>query len=97
DIVAREVGIDRIELRSKHFPAVSDFPFQTACGVTYDSGNYQGALAKARQLAGWDQLMAQRADARAAGRLFGIGVSTYVEICAMGPSKAMPAGGWEWG
>ena len=65
--------------------------------MTYDSGNYQGALAKARQLAGWDQLMAQRADARAAGRLFGIGVSTYVEICAMGPSKAMPAGGWEWG
>ena len=41
--------------------------------------------------------MAERADARAAGRLFGIGVSTYVEICAMGPSKAMPAGGWEWG
>ncbi len=97
DIVAREVGTDRVELRSKHFPAVADFPFQTACGVTYDSGNYQGALAKARQLAGWDQLVAERADARAAGRLFGIGVSTYVEICAMGPSKAMPAGGWEWG
>lgn len=97
DIIAREVGIDRIELRSTHFPAPADFPFQTACGVTYDSGNYQGALAKARQLAGWDQLVAERADARAAGRLFGIGVSTYVEICAMGPSKAMPAGGWEWG
>src|SRR5437763_9381141 len=41
--------------------------------------------------------MADRKAARAAGRLFGIGVSTYVEICAMGPSKAMPAGGWEWG
>ena len=97
DIVAREVGVDRVELRSAHFPAPTDFPFQTACGVTYDSGNYQGALAKARQLAGWEQLLAERADARAAGRLFGIGVSTYVEICAMGPSKAMPAGGWEWG
>ena len=41
--------------------------------------------------------MKDRAAARAAGRLSGIGVSTYVEICAMGPSKAMPAGGWEWG
>src|SRR2546423_14606598 len=41
--------------------------------------------------------MADRGAARASGRLFGIGVSTYVEICAMGPSKAMPAGGWEWG
>ena len=97
DIIARELGIDRVDLRSRHFPAPSEFPFQTACGVTYDSGNYAGALAKARQLAGWDQLMAERAAARASGRLFGVGVSTYVEICAMGPSKAMPAGGWEWG
>jgi len=97
DIVAREVGVDRVDLRSKHFPAPSEFPFHTASGLFYDSGNYQGALAKARQLAGWDALMADQAAARAAGRLFGVGVSTYVEICALGPSKAMPAGGWEWG
>src|SRR5437763_9574342 len=41
--------------------------------------------------------MADRKAARAAGKLFGVGVSTYVEICALGPSKMMPAGGWEWG
>jgi len=97
DIVARELGIDRIELRMKHFPAPTEFPFATASGLSYDSGNYQGALAKARQLANWDALMVDRAAARKAGRLFGVGVSTYVEICALGPSKAMPAGGWEWG
>jgi carbon-monoxide dehydrogenase large subunit len=97
DIVAREVGVDRVEMRSRHFPAPSEFPFPTACGLTYDSGNYQGALAKARQLAGWDALLAEQRAARTAGRLFGVGVSTYVEICALGPSKAMPAGGWEWG
>jgi carbon-monoxide dehydrogenase large subunit len=96
DVVAREVGVDRVDLRMRHFPAPTEFPFSTACGLTYDSGNYQGALAKARDLAGWDQLMKDRAAARATGRLFGVGVSTYVEICAMGPSKAMPAGGWEW-
>jgi carbon-monoxide dehydrogenase large subunit len=97
DVVAREMGIDKVELRLKHFPSSSEFPFATACGLTYDSGNYQGALTKAKQLANWDQLLEDRASARAAGKLSGIGVSTYVEICAMGPSKAMPAGGWEWG
>ena len=97
DEVAREMGVDRLELRLKHFPAPTEFPFATSCGLTYDSGNYQGALTKAKQLAGWDQLVKERAAARASGRLFGVGVSTYVEICAMGPSAAMPAGGWEWG
>ena len=97
DVVANELGIDRLEIRLKHFPQPAEFPFATSCGLTYDSGNYQGALAKAKQLANWDQLVKDREAARASGRLSGIGVSTYVEICAMGPSKAMPAGGWEWG
>jgi aerobic carbon-monoxide dehydrogenase large subunit len=97
DIIARELGIDRVEIRRKHFPQPAEFPFATASGLSYDSGNYDAALAKARDLAAWDALLAERSAARAQGRLFGIGVSTYVEICAMGPSKAMPAGGWEWG
>ena len=97
DVVANELGVDRLEIRLKHFPQPAEFPFATSCGLTYDSGNYQGALAKAKQLANWDQLVKDRDAARAAGKLSGIGVSTYVEICAMGPSKAMPAGGWEWG
>jgi len=97
DVVANELKIDRLDLRLKHFPAPTEFPFAQACGLTYDSGNYQAALFKAKELAGWDQLMKDRAAARAEGRLFGVGASTYVEICAMGPSAAMPAGGWEWG
>ncbi|OFW29934.1 MAG: carbon monoxide dehydrogenase [Acidobacteria bacterium RIFCSPLOWO2_02_FULL_65_29] len=97
DLVAKELGLDRVDLRLKHFPAPTEFPFGTACGVTYDSGNYQGALEKARQLADWKALMSERTAARKSGRLFGVGVSTYVEICAIGPSAAMPAGGWEWG
>jgi carbon-monoxide dehydrogenase large subunit len=97
DVVAREMKIDKVEIRLKHFPTPAEFPFATACGLTYDTGNYQGALTKAKQLVNWDQIVKERASARAAGKLSGIGVSTYVEICAMGPSKAMPAGGWEWG
>jgi len=97
DVVANECKVDRVDIRLKHFPAPADFPFATSCGLTYDSGNYQGALAKARDMADWQQLLGRRNAERAAGRLSGIGVSTYVEICAMGPSAAMPAGGWEWG
>jgi len=97
DVVARELGIDRVVLRQRMFPSAAEFPFSTASGLSYDSGDYEAALAKARELAGWEALLAEQAAARAAGRLFGIGMSTYVEICAMGPSKAMPAGGWEWG
>ena len=97
DRIAAELGLDRVKLRQKNFPKPTEFPFNTATGLTYDSGNYQAALKKAQQLAGWDSLLKQQATARKAGRLFGIGVSTYVEICALGPSKMMAAGGWEWG
>jgi carbon-monoxide dehydrogenase large subunit len=97
DVVADELGLDRVKARLKNFPKPAEFPFTTPTGLTYDSGNYQAALKKAMQLAGWDRLLKQRDAARRAGRLFGIGLSTYVEICALGPSKMMAAGGWEWG
>ncbi len=97
DIVADELKLDPVQVRLKNFPQPSEFPFATATGLFYDSGNYQGSLRHAMELANWSSLMQQRAQARAAGKLFGVGLSTYVEICALGPSKAMPAGGWEWG
>jgi carbon-monoxide dehydrogenase large subunit len=97
DMIAVELGIDPIKLRLKNFPKPSEFPFNTASGLTYDSGNYQGALKKAQAAVNWEKLLKQRASARKAGRLFGVGLSTYVEICALGPSKMMAAGGWEWG
>src|SRR6185503_5276713 len=96
-IIAAELKLDRIKLREKNFPKPSEFPFATATGLTYDSGNYQGALKKALALAGWEKLLKQQAATRKAGGLFGLGLSTYVEICALGPSKMMAAGGWEWG
>ena len=97
DLVAADLNLDRIKLRVKHFPKPNEFPFNTATGLTYDSGNYAAALRKAQKLASWDALIKKQAKTRKAGRLFGIGVSTYVEICALGPSKMMAAGGWEWG
>src|SRR2546428_11055480 len=76
DIVADELRMDPIRLRVANFPKPSEFPYHTACGLDYDSGDYVGALAKAKQLAGWKDLLDQRAEARRAGRLFGVGVST---------------------
>jgi carbon-monoxide dehydrogenase large subunit len=97
DLVAGELGLDPVQVRLKNMPQPSEFPFNTATGLTYDSGNYQAALAKAQDLAEWPKLLLERETARKEGRLFGIGLSTYVEICALGPSKTMAAGGWEWG
>jgi aerobic carbon-monoxide dehydrogenase large subunit len=93
DMLARELNMDPAEIRFKNF--VTQFPYQTATGLTYDSGNYAEPLKKALEIVGYDKLRQEQKDGRAKGRQLGIGISTYGEICAMGPSPAMPAGGWE--
>jgi len=95
DLMAAELGMDAAEVRRKNFPAPNEFPFHTATGLDYDSGDYEAALNKAQQIAGYAELREKQRKARDEGRLIGIGISTYVEICALGPSQAMPAGGWE--
>jgi aerobic carbon-monoxide dehydrogenase large subunit len=95
DLVALELRMDPVEVRRKNFPQPNEFPFKTATGLFYDSGNYQGALDKALKMADYTKLREEQKTARKDGRIMGIGVSTYVEICALGPSSAMPAGGWE--
>jgi carbon-monoxide dehydrogenase large subunit len=86
-----------VKIRQKNFPQRKDFPFKTATGLVYDSGNYRAALNKALKLAGYERLRREQKRLRNQGRYLGIGLSTYVEICGMGPSSAMPAGGWESG
>ncbi|MDX2030215.1 MAG: molybdopterin cofactor-binding domain-containing protein [Blastocatellia bacterium] len=93
--VAQELGMDPIDLRRKNFPKPEEFPFPTATGLFYDSGDYEQALEKAMKMADYQKMREEQAAARAEGRVMGVGVSTYVEICAMGPSAALPAGGWE--
>ena len=91
DRVAQELKIDPVKVRQKNFPQPKEFPFKTATGLAYDSGNYQLALAKALKLAGYERLRREQKRLRSRGRYLGIGLSTYVEICAMGP------GFWEYG
>lgn len=95
DLVAAELKMDPVDVRRKNFPKASEFPFHTATGLDYDSGDYDAALDKALDLSGYAKLRAEQKQARAQGKLIGIGMSSYVEICALGPSQAMPAGGWE--
>lgn len=95
DVIADELRIDPVELRRRNMPQPEEFPFKTATGLTYDSGNYQKALDRALQIAGMQKLREEQRRLRQQGKLIGIGVSSYAEICALGPSAAVPAGGWE--
>jgi len=97
DVAAAEVKKDPLEIRRKNFPKPKDFPYATPTGLIYDTANYQGCLEAAEKKSGYAKLRRAQTEARKKGRLVGIGVSSYVEICAMGPSSAMPAGGWESG
>ena len=95
DMAAAELGMDPAEIRRKNFPDKSEFPFATASGLSYDSGDYAGALDKALKNADYADMRRQQVEARKEGRYLGIGLSTYVEVCGMGPSAALGGQGWE--
>ncbi len=98
DMLASKLGMDPAEVRRVNFIQPDQFPYTTAGGMVYDSGEYETALDKALENAGWEQMKADRDAARAEGRLVGLGLSFYTEICGFGPSAAMPSVGlWEHG
>src|SRR5256886_2968306 len=77
DLVAKELKMDPVELRRKNFPKSDEFPFHTATGLDYDSGNYEAALDKALDLSGYQKLREEQKQVRANGKLIGIGMSSY--------------------
>jgi aerobic carbon-monoxide dehydrogenase large subunit len=85
DILADELGMDPVELRRKNFIPPDAFPYKTAAGPTYDSGEYEKPLAKALEVADYRGLRAEQERLRAQGRYMGIGVVTFTEICGFGP------------
>ena len=95
DILARELKLEPAEVRRKNFIQPDQFPYTTEMGSIYDSGDYEKALDQALQNAGWDQLKVERDAAKAEGRLVGLGLAMYVEVCGIGPSSSLPTGGWE--
>jgi carbon-monoxide dehydrogenase large subunit len=95
DMLARELKMDPAEVRRKNFIASNKFPFQTQMGAVYDSGDYAKALDAALQHSKWNELKKERDAAKAQGRLVGLGLAMYVEVCGIGPSATLPMGGWE--
>lgn len=102
DELAAELGVDPLEIREKNWIKHEEFPFTTVAGMTYDSGNYEAATARAKELFGYDELRAEQKRRRESNDpvQLGIGVSTFTEMCGLAPSRVLGslsygAGGWE--
>ncbi|WP_238993461.1 xanthine dehydrogenase family protein molybdopterin-binding subunit [Nocardioides caldifontis] len=100
--LAAELDVDPIEIREKNWIKHEEFPFTTVAGMTYDSGNYEAATAKAMELFGYDELREEQRRRRESNDAvqLGIGVSTFTEMCGLAPSRILgqlnyAAGGWE--
>jgi carbon-monoxide dehydrogenase large subunit len=87
DVLAQELKMDPAELRFKNFIPADKFPYKSALGWEYDSGNYKAALEKALDKIGYAELRKEQAEKRAKGELMGIGICTFTEIVGAGPSK----------
>ena len=89
DAAAREVGMDRAAFRLLNYIPAKAMPYQTQMGHTYDSGDFVQATHEALRTADWDSFAERRAEAKARGRLRGIGMAYYIE------SRAGPVAGAE--
>jgi carbon-monoxide dehydrogenase large subunit len=92
DALADELGMDRLELRRKNF--ITEFPYELPHGFIYDSGNYDGTLDRCLEKLDLDAFRAEQEELRGRGVHRGVGFSTYVEICGLGPSRALGPKGW---
>lgn len=95
DVIAYDLELDPADVRKRNLLPPDAFPYTTVTGNVYDSGNYLPTLEKALQLADYEGFKREQARLRSQGRLVGVGLSFYVEICGMGPSKGMGGMGWE--
>ncbi len=100
DLFAREVGMDPAEVRRKNLVPPFDNGHTIVTGVSYDTGNFEGAFNRALEMAGYTNFRREQEQARAEGRYLGIGLSSYSEICGLAPSAVVTtlgsqAGTWE--
>lgn len=102
DELAVELGLDPIEVRRRNWITPEEFPFATAAGLTYDSGDYDQSTDRALEMFRYDELRAEQQRRREAGDpvQLGIGVCTFVELSGLAPSRVLGglnygSGGWE--
>ena len=102
DALARQIGVDPADIRRRNYIGAEQFPYETSAGLVYDSGNYDATLDRALELVDYEVLRKEQMIRNLAGstKHIGVGLSTYVEICGIGPSRVLAAlrygaGGWE--
>jgi len=102
DELAAELDMDPLELRERNWIKHEEFPYTTIATLVYDSGNYEAATARAKELFRYDELRAEQEARREAGDpvQLGIGISTFTEMCGLAPSRVVGSlkygvGGWE--
>jgi carbon-monoxide dehydrogenase large subunit len=91
NIMAAQLKLDPVKVRRLNYVTKDRFPFKTPGGYTYDSGDYEKNLDKALEVSNYQKLKAEQREARSAGRLVGIGLASWVEICGFGPGSAQTA------
>jgi len=106
DLLADELGIDPVDVRRRNFLPPDSFPYDNPSGlltavngskIYVDSGNYEPAMDKALAMVGYADMAANKAEAKTRGKLLGVGLSTYIEVCGVAPSKWIGAVGEGWG
>jgi carbon-monoxide dehydrogenase large subunit len=97
DLLANELNMDPVEIRKKNFIPKDKFPHTVATGIIYDSGDYEKTLNKVLEKIDYEKFRKEQEKARGEGRYIGIGFSTYVEICGLGPSQVAGAVGFQGG
>ncbi|WP_316013256.1 xanthine dehydrogenase family protein molybdopterin-binding subunit [Roseobacter sp. HKCCA0434] len=87
DKAARELGVDPIALRRQNFVKPDQYPFASAAGLEYDSGNYDALMDRMQEVADMAGFAARRTESEAKGLLRGFGVNAYIEACGIAPSN----------
>ena len=102
DALARKLGVSAVEIRKRNFIPAEAFPYSSSAGLVFDSGDYLTNFNKALDMMGMDELLAEKKLRIDAGsrKLLGIGISFFVEMCGLAPSRVLAslnygAGGWE--
>ncbi len=88
-VAADDMGMDATDIRRRNFIQPSEFPYQTPVALIYDTGNYEASLDKALENSDYAGFGNRKAASKEAGKLRGIGISSYIEACGIAPSNVV--------